>query len=121
MALFIDPERQEPYVPREEREKPEGERVTFHLRVLPVREYELRKDLVRGNDPQGFFKMGTWTLATLRHGLVGVEGPGVPEFEKDANGLVSESFLSKLHPILRDELAGAIDKLNRIGPEDRFE
>jgi len=120
MGLFTDPKRTEVYVPKEEREKPENERISFKIRVLTAREYEMRKDLVQGTDPNQFFKMGTWTMTTLRSGLVGVEGPGAPNFETGPSGMVSDDFLDLLMPQLRDELAGAIDRLCRIGPEELF-
>lgn len=120
MPLWIDPHRTINWTPEEFRSKPPSEQPVFKLRVMTARQYELRKDIIRGDElPDGAFaiKTGTFIYETCRMGCVGYEGPrpqGMPVFALDAEGLCPHTFLDFLHPDIRREMAGAIEKNNKV-------
>lgn len=123
MALFIDPKRMHVYVPEECRKLPDTQKVKFHLRTLTAREYESRKNAIRGNEDIGELrlKVGDFTYETCRLGIADIEGPGAPKVERDEGGYIKPSVLDHLHPQLRVELANEIDRINHLGADALLE
>lgn len=116
MPLFVTPGTL-PYVPRSERDKPEGDRVEFDLAILTAREFAAVQD--QALDELGLgMRRGTYIYGLLRRGIRGVRGPGAPEIAFDEkSGLCSDSFLDCLSGELKTELAGVLDEWNTVGPE----
>lgn len=94
--------------------------VTFIARIMNVRQFEERKDSVRYTDDAGKIQVraGTWTLETLRRGLVGWEGDLAPDFLINKKGQPTDETLTRLHPDIRRELANWIEEVNTPGDED---
>lgn len=121
MAIFIDPKKEVTYVLREQQELPEEEQIKFKLKILTARGYAALQNAIQGKDDQGNYqtKWGSYTYEMVRRGLAGWEGPGVPKFETDDDGAVSDKCMDVLNAAVRSELATEIDRLNSTSDDDR--
>lgn len=119
MGLFVTPGVR-PYTPKDEREKPEGERVVFDLAILTPEEFARVQDEALDEFGLGAVRRGTFVLALCRYGVRGVRGPGAPEFEAKAadSPHASDAFLGLLSGALRIELANELDSMNTLGDEE---
>lgn len=118
MPIWVDPSTKIPYVLKEDREKPEAEQTTFHLRVMKASDHARFSDSVVIGGDNTIENWTRWRLELLRYTLVGWEGPNAPPFEADADGYPTEDCLSRLHYEVRFELATAANDANKVTDED---
>lgn len=121
MAIFIDPKKELTYVLKEQQELPKEEQITFKFKILTARDYAALQNAIQGKDGEGRYetKWGSYTFEMLKRGLSGWEGPGVPKFKTDDEGLVTDECIDLLSAVIRSELASQIDRANSMSEEDR--
>lgn len=117
MGLWLRPGALVPYVPREDREKPAAEQVTFQLAVLSAADYAAVQDAAIV-DYATEVRRGTHILELLRRGVRGWSGPGAPAFVATAEGWASDGSLDCLPGRLRMELADQLDRINTVGLDE---
>src|SRR5690349_10682994 len=116
---FIDPAARHPYVLKEHRELPKEQQWTFYFRVLSVKEWGLYAECALWEpDPAKPSEVRQKNFVShrvelLRFSLVGWDGPGAPEFKKDARGNASDDALSRIDGDCAWELAQFASDLNR--------
>lgn len=121
MLLFVDPNARVPYVPKDYRDLPVDQQPKFLIRPLPSAVYEMRRDLITRNGNGALdMAMGSWIMLALRHGLVGAEGPGTVAVVLQDDE-VPTSYLDRMSPPLRAEIARAIEGLCTLGPDNLFD
>lgn len=132
MAIRIDPRKTWEYVLECDRGLSEEQQTYWELRPLTVLEESKLQDMAVTADAESravSMNSGRVHLETLRYGLVGCrqfrdqDGTEVPFTSKFNKGLareiVTDDFLSGLHPDWRRELAIAIEQGATLSEEDR--
>lgn len=125
MPIALDPKSTWDYVL--ECDRGEERPTVFELKALSVRDEARLEDGHASVDRVANairVSTGTTNLEALRAGLVGVrdffDADGRPVlFDTDKQGRVSDSFLERLHPDWRQELARAIADRVRLTEADR--
>lgn len=117
MGLWLKPGYLVSYVPRDERDKPDGERTVFQLAVMTAADYAAVQDAAIV-DYATEVRRGTHILELLRRGIRGWSGPSCPAFVRDAQGFAASESLDCLPGRLRMELADQLDKINTVGPDE---
>lgn len=134
MSLLISTEPVK-YVLKEQRDKPEGEQVIFHLRALKHRERAAIQDGAivteismvgpKNQQTQGVMRhlSGTQMVKALDAGLVKIENlrgadGNLVKYEKESDSAHKESVLDTLDPTVTKELADEILKLSGFSKEE---
>jgi hypothetical protein len=132
MAIALNPDKEQLYILEEDRELPEEEQTRWFIRTLNAVQYYRAQDNVielhatgRANDRETKTRIlsGTQEMNALIDGIAGVENfkdeHGVDQNWPDRPNDAKRTFLSKLRPRWRRELAQAILGDSEVDEDDR--
>jgi hypothetical protein len=128
MVIAIDPGFEYPYIPKCDKDLPEGEQTTFSLKVLDAKVYAriTNSSTLNPNTREVRVRGGTVLLDTLREGLVGwnnfKDRDGNPidfKFNKVGKGQrASDESISRIPPKIRSELSDQITEMSDLNKEE---